>query len=256
LEEGRAWDAGKKLVLDQTVRIRGMFKTWYDAELNAIDKETREQKAKEARERDILAGIEANVISFSNLVVAATTKKALSLVESRINLEKSPSMAKKYGDFHAKAIERYDSILLPIIKDQKLKVEDMEKLNVEILAAEANNDPDKLDELIARQDEIGNQVLQNHAVLQESVLNQESFPVTEATEILPEFKTKRTNFSYEIADVEVALKKSRELLEITIDNKKAKAVKDQLVEQGAFEGKDEVIFGGIKYIATRVREAL
>jgi hypothetical protein len=255
-DAGTACDAGKKLVFGELDRIESMVKGWYDKELNAVATETRLQQQKEARERDILAGIEANVITFSNMVVGATTKKALSLVESRINLEKSPSMAKKYGDFHAKAIERYDSILLPIIKDQKAKVEQMEKLTTEINAAEADNDPDKMDELIAKQDELGNEMLQNHAVLQEAVLNQESFPVVEATEILPDYKVKRTNYSMEIADQAVALKKVPELLEITINKEAAKVVLDRLKKDGAFEGKDEVIENGIKYIATRVREAL
>jgi hypothetical protein len=256
LEGGRACDAGGKLVFSQTERIRGMFKPWYDKELAAVDDETRKQKAKEATDRGILAGIESNVITFSNMVVAATTKKALSLVESRINLEKSPSMAKKYGEHHAKAIERFDSILLPIIKDQKAKVEQMEKLTAEISQAEANNDPDKMDELVARQDELGNEMLQNHANLQEAVLNQESFPVIEATEVLPDFKVKRTNYSMEIADQTVALKKVPELLEISINKEAAKVVLDRLKKDGAFDGKDEVIENGIKYIATRVREAL
>jgi hypothetical protein len=253
---GKACDAGKKVVFDAVDQITGAWQVWYDKELAAVATETRLQQQKEARERDILAGIESSVITFSNMVVAATTKKALSLVESRINLEKSPSMAKKYGDFHAKAIERYDSILLPIIKDQKAKVEQMEKLTTEINAAEADNDPEKMDELIARQDELGNEILQNHAVLQEAVLNQESFPVVEATEILPDYKVKRTNYSMEIHDLAVALKKVPNLLDIQIDKEEAKVVLDRLKKSGAFDGKDEVIENGIKYIATRVREAL
>lgn len=256
LEGGRACDAGGKLVSSQTERIRGMFKPWYDKELAALANETRLQKIKIAQDNVILATIESGVITFSNLIVGAVSKKALSAVESRINLEKSPTMAKKYGDFHAKAIERFDSILLPILKDQKVMVDELVRLNTELLAAEANNDPDKMDELIARVDEKSNEILQSHAVLQEAVLNQEAFPVTEVTEILPEFKTKRTNYSMEIADLAVALKKVPGLLDITVNKEAAKIVLEGLKEKKAFEGKDEVIVDGIKYIATRVREAL
>lgn len=256
LDGGRVCDAGKKLVLDEADRLDGMIKPWYDKELSAIAVENRDKELKKAKDEAILKGIEDNVITFSNMVVAATTKKALLDVESRINLEKSPLREKKYGEFHAQAIARYDSILIPIIKDQKTKIEELEKLNTQLLEAEAHNDPEKMDELMAKVDEKSNEILQNNAVVQEAALNQESFPVIEATEVLPEFKTKRTNFSYEIADLEVALKKSRQLLEISIDSKAAKLVKDKLVEEGAFEGKDEVIRDGIKYIATRVREAL
>lgn len=255
-DAGKACDAGKKLVLDQTVRIRGMIQKDYDKLLGDIDTRKRLASAKKAKDDAILQGIESNVITFSNMIVAAADKKALLSVESRINLEKSPQRQTKYGEFHAQAIARYDSVLLPIIKDQKKKVEELEALNAELLGAEAANDPDKMDELIAKVDEKSNEILQNHAVIQEAAFNQDSFPVIEATEVLPEFKVKRTNYTIEIADVEVALKKARPLLEISIDKENAKVVLERLKKENAFDGKDEVIENGIKYIATRVREAL
>lgn len=255
-DAGKACDAGKKLVLEQTARIRNMFQGDYNKLLSAIAERKRLADLKIAQDTAILQGIENNLIVFSNKIVGATTKKELSEVESLINLQKSPSMAKKYGEHHQYAIDRFDAVLIPIIKDQKKKVEQLEETNKQILAAEAANDPDKMEELIAKADIISNEMLQNHSIVQDAALNQEFFPILEATEVLPEFKTKRTNFTYEIADLDVAFKKSRELLEFTIDTKKAKIIKDKLLEEGLFEGKDEVIRDGIKYIATRVREAL
>ena len=162
----------------------------------------------------------------------------------------------KYGEFHAQAIARYDSVLLPIIKDQKVKIEELEKINVQILEAEKANDPDKMDELIAQADVKSNEILQNHSLVQEAALNQDSFPVVEATEVVPGVKTKRTNYSFEIHDVEVAWKKVRPMLEISINKEVAKRVLDSLKAENAFEGKDFVIVDGIKYIATRTMEAL
>lgn len=255
-DAGKACDNGKKLVLDQTARIRTMFKADYDKLLAAVAERKRLAALKEAQDKAILQGIEDNVINFSNRIIAAVSRKALTDVESLINLQKSPSMAKKYGEFHQKAIERYDAVLIPIIKDQKAKVEQLEGLNTKLLEAEANNDPDTMDLLNEKIDTISNEILQNHAVIQEAALNQDSFPITEATEVLPDFKVKRTNYSMEIADVEVALKKARDLLEISINKEAAKMVLEKLKTDKAFEGKDEVIVNGIKYIATRVREAL
>lgn len=253
---GRAVDAGRKLIFDEATRIEGMVKPWYDKELAAVADETRLANLKIATDSAIQKGIEDNVITFSNMVVSAITRKELTAVESRINLEKSPSMAKKYGDFHQQAIDRYDFVLLPIIKDQKIKVDELEELNRQLIDAEANNDPDKMDEINEKVDEKSNEILQNHAVLQEMAINQDSFPIIEATEVLPEFKTKRTNYSMEIADVEVAWKKARHLLLFEVNKEAAKIVLDELKRDGKFEGKDEVIVDGIKYIATRVREAL
>jgi hypothetical protein len=256
LDGGRACDAGKKLVLSETERIRGMFQADYARLLKAINDRAVAAAAKKAKDEAILAGIDANLITFSNMVIAAITKKALSDVESRINLEKSPSRVTKYGEFHARAIERYDSVLLPIIRDQKVKVEELERINVQILEAEAANDPDKMDELIAKADVVSNEMLQNHSLVQEAALNQDSFPVIEATEILPGVKTKRTNYTMEIFDVDMALKKVPHLLEISINKEAAKEVLAALKEKGAFEGKDIVIQDGIKYIATRTMEAI
>lgn len=255
-EAGKACDAGKKLVLDVTSLIRGSFQPQYNKLLTDVAERTRLANLKIATDAAILKGIEDNVITFSNKVVAAVTKKALSDVESLINLEKSPSRAKKYGEFHAQAVARYDVVLIPIIKDQKTKVDELEKLNAALLEAEESNDPDKMDELIGKVDLVSNEILQNHAVLQDAALNQDSFPIVVATEILPEFKIKRTNYSYEIVDVEVALKKARHLLEFAINKDEAKKVLEGLKGTNAFEGKDEVVVDGIKYIATRVREAL
>lgn len=255
-DAGKACDAGKKLVLDATAAIRGTFQPQYDKLLKDVADRKKKADLKIATDAGIQKGIEDNVITFSNMVVNAITRKALTEVESRINLEKSPNRATKYGEFHQKAIERYDAVLLPIIKDQKAKVEVLEGLNKRLLEAEANNDPDSMDVLMEKIDDVSNEILQNHAVLQEAALNQDSFPVIEATEVLPEFKTKRTNYSMEIADVEVAFKKARKLLEFAVNKEEAKKVLEELKGKNAFEGKDEVIVDGIKYIATRVREAL
>lgn len=255
-DAGKACDAGKKLVLDSTAAIRATFEPQYKKLLDGIATRKRLSDAKIATDAGILKAIEDNVIAFSNMVVAATTLKALSAAESRINLEKSPSMRKKYGEFDQKAVDRYDAVLIPIIRDQKKKVEELEDLNRKLLEAEANNDPDSMDILMEKVDEKSNEILQNHAVIQEAALIQDSFPVVEATEVLPSFKVKRTNFSFEIADLEVAIKKARGLLDITVNNVAAREVLEGLKGKNAFEGKDEVIVDGIKYIATRVREAL
>lgn len=256
LDGGRACDAGKKLVLTQTTRIRGMFRNDYYRLLAAVAQRKRTADLKKAQDDAILKGIESNVINFSNRIVAAVTRKALTDVESLINLEKSSSRAKKYGEFHAKAIERYDAVLIPVIRDQKKKIEQLEKLNSQLLEAEAHNDPEKMEALDEQINNISNEILQNHAVVQDAALNQESFPIIEATEVLPEFKVKRTNYTMEIDDVEIALKKARDLLEFGINKEAAKEVLAKLREEGAFDDKDEVIVNGIKYIATKVREAL
>ena len=255
LLEGRAWDAGKKLVFEEVEALLD-FTAKYDGFLAAAAAKKRQQEAEKARKETISKGIEANIMTFSNMLISANTIKELLAVEARINLEKSPSMAKKYGEYHSLAIERIDIVLLPILKDQKRLLQEREALNTELLKAEADNDPDKMDELLAQVDGKSNEILQNHSLIQEAALTQEFFPVETATEVLPEFKVKRTNYSFEIIDLAIVLKKAPDLLEFSINKEKAKEVLEKLKKDGAFNDVDEIVVNGIKYIATRVREAL
>lgn len=255
-DAGKVADQGRDLLLEFTETIRVTFEADYDKLLADVDQRTRAAAKKKAEEEAILKGIEAHLIDFSNRVVAAISLKQLSGVESLINLEKSPSRSKKYGDFHQQAIVRYDSVLLPVIKDQKEKIKKLETLNSRLVEAEKTADAAQFEELRETIDGISNEILKNNALVQDAVLNQESFAVVEAIEVIPAFKVKRTDLSFEIADVEVALKKSRPLLSIEINNKAAKVVAQQLKKDGDFDDKDEVILNGIKYIATKTRMAL
>jgi hypothetical protein len=254
-DAGKACDAGKKLVFGEFDRIKGMVLGWYSKELATLAEEKRQADVKAAQKKAILKDIQDKMFNFSNLIIAAVTKKQLTDVESRINLERSASRAKKYGDYHALAVERFDS-LLPIIRNLKVTVEALEKLKVERLETMATDQIQKVDELNVRIVEKSTEILRNHGLVQASTLRQDNLPVLEAEEIFPDFKTNRTNYSYEIANVDLALKRSRDLLEIVVDKKACKIIKDKLVAEGAFVGKDEVIYNGIKFIATRDREAL
>lgn len=250
-DAGKAVDAGKNLVLKMTADIRGPLKAKYDQLLAGIALRRKEAEEKRAAELAILKGIEDNVIDFSNKIVQAVTRKQLTDVESLINLEKSPSRSKKYGDFHQKAIERYDQVLIPIIKDQKVKVEQIEALNKQLEEAEKNNDPEKMDELNEKVDLLSNEILQNQAIVQESALNQAPIESSIAEEVFPDIRTKRTNYSFEIVDVDLAFKKAKNLLEISLNKEAVKIVLNTLKDTGAFDDKDEVVVNGIKYIATK-----
>jgi len=255
-DAGKACDAGKKLVFDEFARIEGMFDGYYSKELKAIADEKRLQDLKIAQTTAILKGIETNLITLSQKIVAAVTTKQILEVESLINLQKSPSMAKKYGEYHEQAIARFDEVLMPILRDKKAKIKEIEEHNRQLAVAEANNDPDAMEKIDERINELSDGILQNNANVEEAALNQEFFPVEYATEVLPDVKTKRTNYSFAIADLDVAIKKSRHLLEIGIDNKLARNEMDVLHIKEMLKDKDEVVVNGIKYIATKVREAL
>lgn len=255
IEGGKAADEGKKLVLENLERIRGMIKPDYDKILAVVDTRKRNAAEKERQDKAIKKGIEDTAASFIKRIAEAASRKELLDVERLINLEKSPSKVKKYGDFHSIAIKRYDEVLMPVIKSQKIKVAKLTMLHGELEEAASDSETEEVDKLKGSIEVISEEMRQNQAVAGD-ILNQEFFQVEEVEEMLPEIRTKRTDISFELVDAALALKKAPALLTIELNNKALRKVAAQLKKDGAFEGKDELIVDGIKYIITRQREAL
>lgn len=249
-------DAGKKLVFEHTKRIRDMIKPDYDRILGEIDTRKRAATKKEAEDKAIRKGIEEIAIAFSKKIIAAGTSQALSNVERLINLEKSPSRVKKYGDFHALAMKRYDEVLIPIIKNQKLHLSQLTALHGELEEAVSDSETEDVERLKGRIGEVTKGVRHNQAVAEANLINQDFFPVVEAEEVLPDIRTKRTDISYELVDAALAFKKTPELLVIELNKKELKKIAADMKAKGLFEGKDFLIVNGIKFVVTRLREAL
>ena len=256
LEASANCDAGKKLVFQEFERRRGMVKPDYEELLAGVDAKKQAAAKKAAADKAIKIGIEQTVTAFTQKIVTAANPKELSDVERRINLEKSSSREKKYGEFHTQAKVLYDEKLMPLIKSQKKRFTKLSLLHGQLEEAESDREMEEIDQLKEKIDVTSEEVKQIQAVAQDMLLNQDFFPVIEAEEVLPEIRVKRTDISFELADVAVALKKAPELLIIKLNNKAIRKVAAQLKKDRAFEGKDELIVDGIKYIVTRQREAL
>lgn len=247
LDGGRVWDAAKNSSLATTTAIKNPVKQKFDKLCAEVDRKRREAEAEEAKRKAILAGIESNVISFSTKIASCTTNDELLSIERLINLEKSPSNAGKYGEYHEQAIEKYDTVLKPILKDQKEKIQKQEAIKKQIEEAEKNNDVEKLDELNEKFDSVTDEIIQNQVKVQEEALNNapmEIVPVAE--EIFADTKSRRS-YTIEIDDEKVALKKAKDLLEITINKDAANVVLKTLKDTNAFKDNSEVVLNGIKY---------
>lgn len=244
-EAGKACDAAKN---DLTGIIEGILKpvnVKYTAVCNEIDRKKQEAAQKKAKEEGIKTGVEANILDFATRIAGCKTKKDLTEVESIINLEKSPSRATKYGEWHEYAINRYNDTLLPIIKDQKVKVDEFEKLAA---ALAKENDPTKADELQTKIDAKENEIIQNQVKVQESALNQVTPASTnEVEEILPDLTKAGSNMEVEIVDLKLVFKKHPELLNIELKKIDTKKLGATLRDAGAFKGFDELVFDGIKF---------
>lgn len=244
LEGGRACDTAKKDMLLAIGAVKNPIQEKYTALCNKIDRDNREREEKERLERSILEGIESNVLTFSQQIAACTTRQELNNVERMINLEKSPTRAAKYGDHHKKAIDRFDEVLLPILKDQKKKVDEKEKIEAELLKAD---DAEKHDELKQKLEEKQNEIIQNQVKVQEQALSQSPVATMEPEIISTEVKVKRTDIVPEIIDLALVFKKTPELLNIELKTLEAKKRGQMFRDAGSFDGKDELIVNGIKY---------
>lgn len=244
LEGGRMWDAAKKDLLSATAAVKNPIQEKYTAVCNEIDRKKREAEQKRAAEKQILEGIESNVLSFSQQIASCQTRADLNAVERLINLEKSPNRASKYGDFHQKAITRYDEVLLPILKDQKVKIDEKEELEKQLQSV---TDAAKHEEISQQLEEKQNEIIQNQVKVQEQALLQEQPGVQEVEVIMPTIKTKRTDIVCEIVDMALVFKKTPALLNIELKVIEAKKQGQLLKDAGAFGDKDELIVNGIKY---------
>lgn len=243
LEAGRAWDNAKKQTLALIADQKDPIKKKYQELCDKIERENREKEQKAAREKEILDGIESNVLLFSQKIAACQTKPELDGVERLINLEKSPSRATKYGDHHQKAIDRFNEVLLPILKDQKQKIEDRELLENRLKAVE---DPQEHDDLKQKLEEKNNEILQNQVKVQEKALAQQT-EVVEPEIIQTTVRAKRTDIVPEIVDLAVVFKKHPELLNIDLKLAEAKKLGQTMQAAGAFGDKEEIVVNGIKY---------
>lgn len=247
LEAGRTCDSGKNSNLAITSGIRIPVHGKFTALCSDVDRKKREVAAEELRKSNIKQGIESNVIDFSSKIAGGTTNEELLSIERLINLEKSPQRQSKYGEFHAEAIAKYDTVLKPILKDQKEKIQKKEELDKQIKAAEEKNDVVTLDELQAKKESVEDEILQNAIKIQENAINNaalDSTPVAE--EVFADTKSRRS-YTIEISDEKEALKKAKELIDISINKDAANIVLKTLKDSGAFKDKAEIIVNGIKY---------
>lgn len=250
-EAGKAVDKAKNDMIALLDDPQLDAESWYNKTMADIERRKREIEERAAQERQIKSGIEANILDFSAKIAACKTRSELVSVERMINLEKGANRASKYGEWHQFAIDRYNEVLLPVLKDQKTKVDEYEKLEEEKRAAEIANDPTKIDELNEKLQAKENEIIQNQVKVQEEALKQ-VIPSSEyAEEILPDVTKAGSNIVCEIVDEKIVYKKHRELLNVDLKTSDAKKLATTLRDAGAFNGKDELIFDGMKFTIER-----
>jgi len=246
-DSGKACDDAKNETIALIKNVTGPVQIKFDALCAELDREIQIAAAAKSKKEEIERAVDSNILYFSNKIASCQTKKDLQDVERLINLEKSPSRASKYDIHHEYAINRYNEVILPILKDQKENIEQKEELEKQIAEAEKISDIDKMDELMFKKEQVEDSIIENQVKIQEQALNQAAPQGAFVEEVLPNLKTKRMDIISEIVDIEAAFKKNRELLSIELKTIDAKKTGRMLYDAGAFGNNEELVVNGIKY---------
>jgi hypothetical protein len=248
LQGGKAIDAAKNETLAQIEAIEKPLREKYNKVCADIANKKRIADEEAAKDKAILDGIENNVMEFSQRIAGCTSNDELLAIERIINRQKASDMVSKYGKHHAFAIERYDTALLPILRDQKTKIKDLAALENKLNLAAEEGDIDKLEELTVAKENLEQEIQHNQEKVQDNAITSGAIVVPTHTVIhttIP--KGGRTEYECEIVDLAAAFKRCPELLKIELKLSEAKEVAKQLDADKKLANDVSAIVNGIKY---------
>lgn len=242
---GRAVDAAKTETIAQIEAIERPLRAKYSKVCNEVADRKRIAEEEEAKDKAILAGIDANVMELSQRVAQCVTTQELGAVERNIGAQKTATQ--KYGKHLQTAIEKFEA-LKPLIADQKIKIAELESVNAKISIAEEEGDIDKLEALTIKRDNVEQEIQYNQTKVQDDAINAASSPSAGVTQVFASVpKGGRTEYEIEIVDLNVALKKSSNLLNIELKLAEAKKNAKLLDDADMFKGSAVAVVNGIKY---------
>lgn len=243
-DAGKCYDKAKNETVSEIELVITPTQERYNEICSAIEKRKLEAEQEIAKNQQILAGVESNILEFSTKIAACITRQQLVDVERLINLEKSPTRAEKYGKHHDFAKKRYEEVLIPILKDQKIKIDEKEELERKLSEA---TDPTKADELKAQLENKENEITQNQVKVQENAMAAINIQPEVAEEIFPDLTKQGSLILCEIVDEKKVFQKQRQLLNIELKLIDAKKLAATLRDSGAFGSNNELIVDGIKF---------
>lgn len=245
LKIGRDWDAGKNSFLLMTSAIKSKPQSEYEKICREIETRKRNAEIERQRIENIKNGIESNALRFATQIAACTTSEQLLSLERLINLEKGRK--DKYMEFADEAVERYTE-LNSLLKTQKETVRELEENARQQAEALRLKNDELLLQLKERQEAVQNKVEEAKIVVQETAINQSMKErIQVATEVIPEIRSRHTTWKFEMVNEKEVMKKSPELLIVSLDSDKVKQTLKTLKDTNQLEGKSELILNGIRY---------
>lgn len=243
LEAGRTIDAAHKKVSAPLEAAKGTLQI----KINKVGAKIAADAKKAKEEKDRIDGLKNAINSFiqekSTEIAAATTNEQLLSIERLINLEKGNKS--RYQDHLPLLIERCNE-LTSMIKEQKLLVQKLERLENEKKIAFVAGDDEKVQELQEKSEFLEAKMEENTILVQETA--SKSVILTEV--VAPEIdmpNTRRKSWKFEIVDVKETIKKRPDLLDVSLNHKAVNEVLKTMKETGVLNGKTEYILNGIRF---------
>lgn len=246
LKECNLWDRTKRFFLDD--KIGAVKKSVYPRYVKLCKdiKDKEELLQKEAQRRsDTIRYIEDKVVQFVSQIAGTEDIDSLISVERFINLEKTRKDRYYNDELMAYAKDKYE-ILTSALTTQK---ENIRKMNALLQKKDNVETNEELDIILEQEEVIKNNISSNINNVQADIAEE---MVSSGYAVTPEYipttvKARRTTWKFELVDTDKAFKKSPELLDISLNNEKTKAVLATLKSTGVLDEKDEYILNGVRY---------
>lgn len=210
-----------------------------------IQKEVDEANAEAEKIRTINSTMASFISDITNQITAADNDKAIVAIEMRIGSE----IARKniYQDLLPKMKEQFEE-LKPLIKKQKEYIKTLKALEKGQDIAIADGDDNKAVELRQKADEIKETIEENKIRLQQKAFEQvENSGISVGIPTVNAPKASRKWWTWEVSNPELLYKKRPDLVDMVPNKKKIDEIFDKMKASGEFDGKSEVIKGGIRF---------
>jgi hypothetical protein len=246
LENGKKIDAAAKELSTPLQEVLDRKTGEYRTVAEQVKKQQEEIRIENERVQGVQRLINDFILDASQRIAGSKTADEIVQVEKLIGSHKVNKS--RYQEFLPDLVKRTDE-LLPLIKEQKESIRQLDELNKKKEEAEKSGDDAALLDVMERQELVESKIEEGKVLVQEAAVNQ----ATSADVVVPEVvapsmpNARRTSWKAELIDAKEAFKRSPELLEISLNASKISDSIKTLKNAGLFSGKTEVVIGGIRY---------
>lgn len=237
LQEGRAIDAGAKLIDTELDAVITKANLPYQKLCDEVARKQREAAAEQLRVDGIRKQMNDFKTTYAVKISDAKTSQELVSIERLINLETGNK--NKYAEF----LEEFKTGCEPIrslITAQKETVRKLEELERQALQAAENGSDEQVLEFMEQKEVLEAKIAEKAINIQETAVNQASQPTESATVIIPLIpKGGRLFYGWDLVDIKAATKKgwTKTILDDELVNQFFKENKDKIVDEvGITEG--------------------